>query len=451
MTDDDLELFSHLVQELQTKEQQEPVISPREPEELLNALPISLNSEPLSETDFENAIKDIVMNSPRTATNHFFNQLFGGRKSKAVLGDLLGSVLNNGMHIYKVNGVQVLIEREIINTINTMIHYPETASGIFTPGGSMSNFMALLMARDSYDLTIKKYGVTKKMVIYTSDQSHYSMVKNIRFAGLGEDSLRKIPSDTTGKMDVTLLEEAIKNDLASGYHPFFVKATAGTTVLGTFDPIDTIADICSKYGIWLHVDGALGGSTIFSEQYKHLLKGIERSDSFALNAHKMLGTPISCSMIFVKDKKYLYDSFNSQADYLYQGDINDTNPGMISLQCARTNDSLKLWTLWKSVGTKGLENIVNKNFELAEVARSYIRNNSDYTLHNDETSTNICFNYKNYSAVEVCRNLHLTGTLLVSHGSFRNETFIRLVTINSNNSPKDILNFFTTLEKFIEK
>lgn len=443
----DIKLFTEIVEKLQHHEEHEPVTTPLTPEELRTQIDISLQEKGISEEEFAQVTTDVVLSSPRSASNHFFNQLFGGRKSKAVLGDLLSVVLNTGMHTYKVNGIQVLIEKELIDKISEMINYPvDTAGGIFTPGGSMSNFMGLLMARDTHDPDVKKEGVSKKMIAYLSDQSHYSMVKNIRFSGLGEENLRKIPSNNLGQMNVQKLEAAIQKDIADGYTPFFVKVTSGTTVLGAFDPIDGIADICEKYNLWLHVDGALGGTTLFSNQHKHLIKGIERSDSFALNAHKMLGTPISCSMIIVKNKQNLFSSFNSQADYLYQGEANDINPGMISLQCARTNDALKLWTLWKSIGTNGLEKIIDTNFQLAEIAREYIKSNNDYTLYGDQESTNICFNYKNHSAINICKKMYEEGKLMIGHGTFQDVTFIRLVTINSNNTEKDILNFFSIIE-----
>lgn len=443
----DLELFVKIVKELEQKEKEEPVITPQSPQEFRNTIDISLNNKGISDAEFSRITTDVVLNSPRSSSNKFFNQLFGGRKSKAVLGDLLSVVLNTGLHTYKVNGIQVLIEREIINTISQMIEYTETAGGIFTPGGSMSNFQALLMARDLCDPKIKQQGVTKKMTAYLSDQSHYSMVKNIRFAGIGEDNLRKIPTNIFGQLDSKQLEATIQEDIKQGYTPFFVKATAGTTVLGAFDPIEEIADICKKYDIWLHVDGALGGSVIFSEHYKHLVTGLKRADSFALNAHKMLNVPISCSMVIVKNKHYLFSSFNSKADYLYQGEINDINPGMMSLQCARKNDALKLWTLWKSIGTQGLGKIVDTNFKNADIAREYVRNHPDYTLYNDQISTNVCFNYKDYSASHICNELYKQGTLMVGHGTFENITFIRLVTVNSNNTEKDILDFFAMIEE----
>ncbi len=230
-----------------------------------------------------------------------------------------------------------------------------------------------------------------------------------------------------------------------------VNLTAGTTVLGAFDPIREVSEICKEFNMWLHVDGAYCGSVLFSKKYRHLIDGIELVDSFSFNAHKMMGTPLSCSLILVKDKKHLYDSFSNDASYLYQTDHDEFNLGKTSLQCGRRNDALKFWTLWKSVGTEGLERIVDIQFELADVARNYIRGNSDYTLYSFDDSIGICFNYKGIPARDICTLMYEHSELLVGYGSFRDTEFIRLVTINAQNKEEDIINFFTTLEQFVEK
>ena len=165
----------------------------------------------------------------------------------------------------------------------------------------------------------------------------------------------------------------------------------------------------------------------------------------------MIGTPLSCSLLLVKDKKHLYQSFSNEADYLYQTDEDEFNPGKTSLQCGRRNDALKFWTLWKSVGTKGLEAIVDKQFELANVARKYVENHPDYTLYSFENSISVCFNYKGIPARDICTGLYEDSELMVGFGTFQDTEFIRLVTINAQNDPQDIHNFFEILEAFVEK
>ncbi len=447
----DLGLFNELVEVLIKEEQQHPVADRIDADKLYDAIDLSLNDDGMVDDAFKNVLREVLVATPKTATSLFFNQLFGGRQSKAVLGDLLAVMLNNSMYTYKVAGPQVGIEQEIIRRSCDLVGYGPQSNGTFPTGGSMSNYMALVMARDAKDPDCRNVGMTKPLVIYTSKESHYSNAKNSSFAGIGRNNVRYIPADAEGRMIPAELEAQIINDIADGYIPTYVNATAGTTVLGAFDPVDAIADIAQKYDVWLHVDGAYAGSVIFSEKYKHLVKGVERSNSFSYNAHKMLGTPMTCSIILVKDKKQLHDSFSNEADYLYQTDGDDFNLGKTSFQCGRRNDALKFWTLWKSVGTTGLKNIVHQQFDLADVARDYVRNNSDYELYSYDDSISICFNYKNVDPIKLCTALYEHQITVVGFGSFNEDTFIRLVTINANNSKEDILNFFKALEDFVEK
>ncbi len=446
----DLVLFKELVEILINEEKQHPVADRIASDQLYNTIDLSLNKSAMLDDAFKSVLKEVIVSTPKTATNLFFNQLFGGRQGKAVLGDLLAVMLNNSMYTYKVAGPQVGIEQEIIRQSCNLIGYGSKSNGTFPTGGSMSNYMALVMGRDAMDTNFRAAGMSKPMTIYTSKESHYSNAKNASFAGIGRNNIRYINADEAGRMIPSLLEEQIKKDIEDGFLPAYVNATAGTTVLGAFDPIDKIADITEKYGLWLHVDGAYCGSVIFSEKYKHLVKGIERSDSFSYNAHKMIGTPLTCSIILVKDKRNLHDSFSNEADYLYQTDGDDFNLGKTSFQCGRRNDALKFWTLWKSIGTDGLEQIVDQQFDLANVALDYIRSNPDYNLYSHDDSISVCFNYKNIDPIKLCTALYEHQVTVVGFGAFEEDTFVRLVTINANNEKVDILNFFRVMEEFVE-
>lgn len=446
----DLALFNELVEILINEEEKNPVADRIESSELFNSIDLSLNDTPMVDDEFKSILKEVIISTPKTATNLFFNQLFGGRQGKAVLGDLLAVMLNNSMYTYKVAGPQVGIEQEIIRQSCDLIGYGPQSNGTFPTGGSMSNYMALVMARDAKDPDCRLAGMTKPLIIYTSELSHYSNAKNASFAGMGRNNIRFIQADSKGRMIPEKLEQQITKDISEGFIPTYVNVTAGTTVLGAFDPIDEIANITEKHNIWLHVDGAYSGSVIFSDKYKHLVKGIERSNSFSYNAHKMIGTPMTCSIILVNNKRQLHDSFSNEADYLYQTDGDDFNLGKTSFQCGRRNDALKFWTLWKSVGTNGLKQIVDQQFDLADVAREYVSNNPDYTLYSFEDSISICFNYKNIDPIALCTALYEHQVTVVGFGKHEGITFIRLVTINANNSKVDILNFFKVLEEYAE-
>ena len=246
------------------------------------------------------------------------------------------------------------------------------------------------------------------------------------------------------------LNSIIENDIQNGLTPFFVNATVGTTVMGAIDPISEISEICRKHNIWLHIDGAYSGTVIFSEKYKHLVKGVEHSDSFCFNAHKTLGTPISTSIFVLKNEKDLCNSFSNEASYLYQTDNSKFNLGQISFECGRRNNALKFWTLWKSVGTNGIAKMVEQNYDLANLSREYIKSNSDYKLYSYDYSLSICFNYKNINPEKICTELYHENKLMVSFGVHKKDKFIRLVSINRENTKEDILNFFKVFEEFAD-
>lgn len=136
-------------------------------------------------------------------------------------------------------------------------------------------------------------------------QCHYSIGKGVAFMGMGLDNLINVKTDANGKMIPEDLEKKILEAKAEGKTPYFVNATAGTTVFGAFDPIDEIADICQKYNLWMHVDGAWGGGALLSKTYSPLLKGVERADSMTWNPHKLMGVPQQCSLVFTKHKVQL--------------------------------------------------------------------------------------------------------------------------------------------------
>ena len=278
--------FNELVKDLLQDEKENPMAEFISADNLYDRLDLSLQSEPIDEDQFKTTLKDLVFSTPRTATNAFFNQLFGGRNNKAILGELLSVILNNSMYTYKAAGPMIGVEKVVLRKICDIVGWGENSDGAFAAGGSMTNFKSMLMARDAFNSKIKNEGLQQNLTVYTSAESHYSISKNAAFAGIGRDNVRFIPTDKFGVMDMVLLEAKIQEDVDNGFHPILVNTTAGTTVLGAFDNFEEAAKICEKFNIWLHIDGAYCGSVLFSEKYKHLIKGVEKADSFSFNAHK---------------------------------------------------------------------------------------------------------------------------------------------------------------------
>jgi len=448
---EDLQFFNELINDLINDELENPIAKAIPTSELNSKFDLELKSMPAIPEDFKIELKKLVLNTPKSSSKLFFNQLFGGRHSKAILGDLLAVMLNNSMATYKISGPQVAVEKEIIKQVNKLIGYPEGCGGTFPTGGSMANFMSLVMARDKKDGDIKTKGMQAKLIAYTSENSHYSLAKNTAFAGIGRDNIRYIKSNKVGQIDVSDFKQQLVKDIANGFVPFYLNATAGTTVLCAFDNLAELSPICKEYDIWLHVDGAFGGSVIFTNKYNHLVKGIELTDSFCFNAHKTLGAPLSTSVIVVKDNRDLYNSFNNDATYLYQTDDENYNLGQTSFECGRRNNALKFWTLWKAIGTEGIAKIVEHEFQLADTARNYVKDNEDYTLYSFDDSLSICFNYKDFEPEDLCTKLYQHNKLMVGFGYFHQQGFVRLVTINGENTNEDILNFFNVLEDFVSQ
>ena len=447
----DLALFNELISIFLEDELANPVTEYINPNDASKILDIKLGEEAVDNIKLKSVLKKILLKTPKSSSKLFFNQLFGGRHSKAVLGDLLAVMLNNSMATYKIAGPQVLIEKEVLSQVYNLIGYGDNAGGTFPTGGSMSNFMSLVMARDKVNLKIKETGPPKKLVAYTSENGHYSIDKNASFSGLGKQNIRHIKSDKYGRIDILELEKQVEVDLENGFIPFYLNATAGTTVLCAFDNILELASICKKNNIWLHVDGAFGGAVIFSDKYKHLVDGISLTNSFCFNAHKILGAPLSTSVLVVKDKDDLYNSFNNKATYLYQTHDDGFNLGQTSFECGRRNNAIKLWTMWKAIGKKGIANIVDHQFDLANAAREYIKNNINYTLYSFDYSLSVCFNYKDFDAEDLCTKLYERSKLMIGFGYFQDKKFIRLVLVNGENTDKDIIKFFLVLEEFAEE
>jgi len=445
---EDLKVFNELIEVFLEDEKLNPISENIKSSDIKEVLNISLQNEASIGVEFTSALRDLMLKSPKSSSKLFFNQLFGGRHSKAVLGDLLAVFLNNSMATYKIAGPQVAIEKEIISKVCKMSGYDKNAGGTFPTGGSMSNFMSLVMARDKVNIDIKYRGINEKLIAYTSENSHYSIAKNASFTGLGKDNVRYIKSDEEGRINIDAFKNQVDDDIANGFLPFYLNATAGTTVLCAFDNVEELGPICKKNNIWLHLDGAFGGSVIFSKKYNHLIKGIAQTDSFCFNAHKTLGAPLSTSILIVKDKHDLYNSFNNDATYLYQTHDDDFNLGQTSIECGRRNNALKFWTMWKAIGTNGIAKIVEHEFSLADNARNYVNSNSDYTLYSFKDSLSVCFNYKDFDPEDLCTKLYESNTLMVGFGHFHENGFVRLVTINGENTHEDIKNFFNVLEKF---
>lgn len=434
-----------LAQTLFEAERNEPVARFRTPEEMRESLDFSIPEKGHPPHDVMDLLESVALATPRTASRRFFNQLFAGRDDIASAAEIVAVLLNSSMYTYKAAGPQVLIEKELGEHMGRKVGYPD-AEGIFTPGGSLSNFAGIMIARNEFNDRCQDDGHDGSwMTLYSSELDHYSISKNMAMLGLGRRALRKVAADDRGRMRADALREAIRRDIDEGARPFCINATCGTTVLGAYDPIDELADVAEEFGIWLHVDGAFGGSTALSAKHRQHLKGSERSDSFTWDAHKMMGVPLSCSVILVKQKGLLRKHFSESASYLFQSDEDELNHGVKSMQCGRRNDCLKLWAAWQRLGDAGYARKIDRLYELARYFADRVKDDPRCTLSKEPESVNVCFEVTGKPSDAICETLRQQQKSLVGYGIVDGRRVVRAAFLNADLDEADLDDFFDTL------
>ncbi len=375
-------------------------------------------------------IERLLTRTPSAASPRFVNQLFAGRNLAAVAAEMLAVLPNTSMYTFKAAGPMVLVERELLRHLAGMAGWPG-GGGLFTPGGSLANLVALVIARNEAVPGARESGLDgRELAVYTSAEGHYSIRKNSGILGIGRRNVRAVPVSSRGRLRPELLDSYLAEDRSRGVLPVMVTATAGTTVAGAFDPIADIADVCADHGVWLHVDGALGASALLSRQHRSLLNGCERADSITWDAHKMLGVPLSCSVLLLRRPQLATRHLNEAADYLFQMDEDLLNPGTRSLQCGRRNDALKLWAAWRWLGDEGWERHVDRVFGLAAAAAERIEADPALELLMPPESVCVCFRVRGCDSAAVCEQLDLESELKIGHGTVAGERAIRLVCVN---------------------
>ena len=332
--------------------------------------------------------------SVRTGHKQFLNQLFGGDNFTGMLGEIIAAVTNASMYTYEVAPVATLMELEVINKMNHHIGWKNGEGSLLT-GGSNTNLVALLLARNEKFATIKEQGISAAGVIsgFVSERAHYSMQKGANAIGMGSNNLIKVKLDENGRMRAKEVEIEITKSLSRGEKPFFIGVTTGTTETGSFDPIDEILPLAKKYNLWLHVDGSWGGSLILSKKFAHFFKGLENADSFSWNPHKLMNVPLVCSALLIKQKGMMKKHISADnMDYIFHtNDHSDYDLGPDSLQCGKRVESLKLWLAWKFYGDEGYRKRMEWLMELAEYATNKILENKKFQLMFPTQSLNVNF------------------------------------------------------------
>ncbi|XP_075984578.1 cysteine sulfinic acid decarboxylase isoform X2 [Anticarsia gemmatalis] len=376
-----------------------PLVRFVHPKELQAIFDTDLNvTTGVNDQELERCVRKVLHYSVKTHKATFRNQLFSATDPYGLAGAWITEAFNSSQYTFEVGPVFTLIELKLFEHILKLFGIPD-GDGIFAPGGSMAIMYGIVAARYKAFPDIKAKGMKNlpEMVLFTSEDSHYSITKAAHWLGFGTDQIRRIPVNSKGQILVQKLDEAIQKEKALCRYPVFVNAMAGTTVLGSIDDIDAVADVCKKHGVWMHVDACWGGSLMLSPRHRMKLKGIERANSISWNPHKMMGAPLQCSMILVRDKGLLHEANSAAAQYLFQQDkFYDVSydTGDKSVQCGRKIDAFKLWMIWKARGDLGLNQLADQTMAIAQYCLDTVASRPGFKLVSDELQCpNVCFWY----------------------------------------------------------
>ena len=378
----------------------ERCVSFKKPEDLTKMINFEVDDEACTKDELVDECQKVLKHQAKPYHPHFHNQLYGGFDQFSYLGAVTIPSINGSIYTFEMSPCYTLMENSIWEHMRQVIGW-EQIDATMAPGGSMSNFFAINLAKHKMFPDIHKTGLcgmpTLKM--FTSEVSHYSLRKGAIFTGVGIDNTVMVPVDEFHRMIPEELEKAIQKEIEAGNKPFMVNSTLGSTVEGCIDPLPVIGEICKKYGIWHHVDGALGAAFLMSPKLRATLGSFENVDSITFDPHKALVAPLQAVFFMTKHKESATKCNSLKADYLFHKErasySGDLDVGDKQLMCGRVIDVVKVWTYFKGNGWKGIAKQVENEHDLALYIKKYVEERPEkYRLVFQNVDTfNVCFFY----------------------------------------------------------
>lgn len=312
----------------------------------------------------------------------------------AGLFDAVGSVTNQVMAIYEMGPWATAVEQAMVRELGARIGWrPNSFSGLVTHGGSLANLTALLTARnvalgDAWERGLGGDG--PRPILLAHAGAHYSVARAAGILGLGSRQIVPVGLDAHGRMDPRLLDEELTRLRALGHPIVAVAACACATPMGSFDPLEEIAAICRRHGVWLHVDAAHGGAALLSQKHRGLLAGIDQADSVVWDAHKMLFVPGLCAFVFYRDKARRFEAFRQDAPYLFDPaapGLAEFDSGTRTVECTKRAAAFGLWGVWSLFGPGLFADMVDITFALGRDLFHKLREADDFVpLHEPEAN-----------------------------------------------------------------
>jgi aromatic-L-amino-acid decarboxylase len=355
-----------------------PVLSRVQPGEVAGQLPASppAQGEPFERVmdDFEHVVMPGI-----THWNHpGFHAYFAiSGSAPGILGEMLSAALNVNAMLWRSGPAPTELEERSLDWLRQMMGLPEGFRGTIQDTASISTLVAIAAAREAAVPGVREQGLSghdlPRLRVYASEHVHSSIDKACITLGLGMQGLRKTPTDAEFRMDPAALEAAIEEDRRNGILPICVVPTCGTTSIASIDPIATVADVCERQGVWMHVDAAYGGSAATVPELRWILDGAGRADSLVVNPHKWLFTPVDISVLYFREPAVARRAFSLVPDYLVtpEGEsvtnLMDYGPAL-----GKRFRALKLWFVLRTFGAEGIAARIREHVRLARELANWV-------------------------------------------------------------------------------
>lgn len=411
-----------------------PVLARVQPGQLTDALPACgpERGEPMDRilADFERLIVPAM-----THWNHpgFMAYFANSSPPEGILGELLAAALNGNGMLWKTSPAVTELEQVVLGWLRQWTGLPADWFGMIHDTASTGAMHAVAAARQAADPEVRTRGGKPGLVVYVSEQTHTCVEKGAISLGMGQENVRRVPVDAEFRMRVDALEAMIERDLAAGLQPCMAAATVGTTSTTAVDPVPAIADVCQRHKMWLHVDAAYAGSAAVAPEFRWLLEGCERADSFITNPHKWLLTPMDCSVFYTSRPEVLKRAFSLAPDILYsQDDPRAVNMMDYGVPLGRRFRALKLWFVMRSYGHEGLAAMIREHVRMAQEFARQMEADVRFERTAPGRLSTICFRYKGSDDDNrrIQDRVNESGEVLIS-GTKLNDRFTLRLTIGN--------------------
>jgi aromatic-L-amino-acid decarboxylase len=438
-----------------------PVKSSAKPGEIFNSLP---NMPPSYGESMDKILMDfqyaILPGMTHWQHPNFYAYFTANTSYPSILAEMLVTAMASQCMIWETSPAAAELEEKVMNWLKSMIGLPANFEGVIQDTASTATLVAILTAREKFtDYSINEQGFTgnEKLKIYCSTETHSSIEKDVKIAGLGRKNLVKVEVDESLAMRSDKLREAIENDLRQGFKPFFVVGTIGTTGTLAIDPIHSIAQICEEFKLWLHVDAAFAGTALVLPENRTMAIGIEQADSFVFNPHKWMFTNFDCSAYFVKDREALLRTFEILPEYLKtktRGTVNDYRDW--GIQMGRRFRALKLWFVIRNIGVEGIKDIVREHIRIAKLLAEKIRATDNFEVVKPQHLNVVCFRYHpekirgiedlNQLNQQLMYKLNESGKIYITHTKVKGLVTLRMVIAQTNVNESHVMTAWELIE-----